>query len=262
MKGKNMSANSEYIKKIRFIEDIQLELSQIKTILEQIQILETSPLSKQDIESCYIAIASITQYLKLIRLYISINNKYQSVFNRNNEEYLDQMRKYFIFITQKMKASFGTQVSISLTQNTKFLQQLKKLTPTRLLHLLQQLDFSLLSVKKLYPKTSKYNVVHVNTYNDIIGFTLNASNFKEYFSIIRNLQHPQYEEIRELLNFIIKLLDKCSNMWMELYTLNHSKEAVQYGIKVLEQLENIMRLSNHEDLSEITRKKNSWNRYL
>jgi len=234
----------------------------IDTKEHRIKELATKLSSKNTVEDKYITIAITIFYLQSFTLYFKLNKKYNEFFNKNNFLIINKVRKNFVAIFQLLDTAFGINISTNISKNTIRLKALTKLTPKRLHNLIYKLESACLELKDTYGTTSKYSTNIITMYGNLVGFITNCIDFKTYFMATQDLRHPDNLQIKALLAYILEILEHSANFYIEGFNLKNSQKMLQEGLLILSFLENLMRLQKNDNIHNIIRKKQSWQRLL
>ncbi|MGL4561035.1 MAG: hypothetical protein ACRCV0_01930, partial [Brevinema sp.] len=109
---------------------------------------------------------------------------------------------------------------------------------------------------------SRYLNNLANMYGDMCSFILNIIDFKQYFNRIRDIADEEYLYIKNLLDFISNFLIKVADNYMETHNITDSKTFVADSIEILSFTEIYFRMRKDNRLSEVIRKKQTWERLL
>ncbi|MGL4676785.1 MAG: hypothetical protein ACRCWI_03860 [Brevinema sp.] len=212
----------------------------------------------------YVCLAIITYQLKIIELYFQQQHLYESLLDTHNKSNLDRIRKIFSEIIILLKQYFTVSLSNEFSKIPEYLPELTKLTPKRIFNLLSQLEYFCDNLKTSYGYTSKYINAITELYGDICGFTLNIIDVPQYLNVIRDLRHPEYHSINELLELMVTMLEKSSTLYIDTYNISKdNKEFVRKAIQILNILITYYRITRKDALlPELERKKKSWERHL
>ncbi|MGL5956888.1 MAG: hypothetical protein ACRC0X_09900 [Brevinema sp.] len=249
--------------KLQYDQFVLTKKKEIQEYKQQISNLQSQFTQNENVNR-YICLAMITYELKIIEIYFRQHNLYESLLDTYNKNNLDHIRKIFSEIIILLKQHFVVSLSHEFSKTQDYLQELDKLTPQRILNLLSQMEYLCSNLKISYGHTSKYIISITNIYGDICGFGLNIIDFPKYLNAIRDLRHPEYNSIQNLLELMVTILDRASTFYMDAYnTAGDDKELVRKAIQVLSLLETYYRITKQNSLlPELERKKQSWERGL
>ena len=211
----------------------------------------------------YISIAIITHKIKIIDKLYQKNSYYYSLFNKNNEVILDNIRRVFNEITFLLKQHFVVNLAPELSKPESYLKNLQELTNCRMFNLIFTLENSCYNLKHLYGPTSKYIATISIIYGDICGFFINNVDFQKILTILKDLKNPEYKITKKLFDQILEMVDKAGDFYIDAYSISNDKEILRKSIQTISFLENIYRIINKtEPLPELKRKKETCERLI
>ncbi len=236
------------------IEEYQSNISKLK-----------SQLGINESQNRYVCLAISTYKLRIASEYLKQNDMHVSLFESSDKDALESARKSLGDIILLLRNHFDITFSRGFAKNPAYLEELDQLTPQRKLNLLTQFEYLCSQLKNAYGNTSKYLVPLANLYGDTCGFALNIIDIPKCFMIMRNLQHPEYNTVKNLLTLIETMFSNASQLFIDIHSVSDSdnKEHIGKALKLLDILETYYRLSGKkEELSELSRKKQTWERFL
>ncbi|MGL4367243.1 MAG: hypothetical protein ACRCTQ_03025 [Brevinemataceae bacterium] len=258
---------TEKKKKIDYDMQVSQLQKQIYSNKETIKKLSSKITQYKTTQGYYTVIAIISIYFQTIDHYFEMNTIHQNFYNKSQPTILDKIRKELSTILTLLEQSFGTNLPDDLTTNSELMNSLTLLTPKRLCNFIRKLENECSTLKDAYGINSKYYITSVNLYSKFCNFSVNTTNFKEYFNKLRNLQDADYKDMREHIIFIQQFLDKSSELNIKAYHVSLSKTMVEDALKKLEFLELINKFSPIKDgirktTEDIKRCHDSWARLL
>ncbi|MGL4562766.1 MAG: hypothetical protein ACRCVW_02785 [Brevinema sp.] len=229
---------------------------------EKLKLISKELKKDQGFKNSYTIIAMVVYHLSIIELYFEQNDIYMSFYQRNSEPILDKIRKEFSSIFSLTGDFFGRKIPNNLTENSSAISELEKFTPKRILNLVTKMDLLYDKLKLSYGLKSRYLNNLANMYGDMCSFILNIIDFKQYFNRIRDIADEEYLYIKNLLDFISNFLIKVADNYMETHNITDSKTFVADSIEILSFTEIYFRMRKDNRLSEVIRKKQTWERLL
>ncbi len=253
--------------KLKYDQFAQTTKDSIAEYQSNISKLKTQ-LGGSESQNRYVCLAIATYQLRIASAYLKLNDMHISLFESSNNNVLESARKTFSEIILLLKTHFDMTLARGFAKNPEYLEELTHLTSQRKLSLLTQFEYLCSHLRDAYGSSSKFLVSLANLYGDTCGFTLNIINIPKCFKVMRDLQHPEYNTIKSLLNLIEKMFTDASQLFMDVHNMtlsesNDSKENIGKALRLLDILEAYYRLAGKQDnLSELHRKQQTWERFL
>lgn len=235
-------------------EEIDVNLHHIKKL--KLEITDDKALNR------YIIIAIFTYQLKIIDLYFQQNSMHIKIYQKKHDATLDKIRKLFTEIIRLMQDHFIMNTYPEWSQNKEYLNSLNQLTPQRMLTFISQLEHLSMMLRQEYG-ISSYTNVTADIYGAICRFSYNNLNIPLYLTIMKDLTHPNNLIVKNLMGFMFDMFHKGSTLYIDTFYLTSDKQMITKGLQILEVIISYYRITNNnQDLPEIIRKKQSWERQL
>ncbi|MBN2038436.1 MAG: hypothetical protein JW864_00225 [Spirochaetes bacterium] len=203
----------------------------------------------------YLNIEAILDYIKIIRLYIKMNDISLDMLDQKNETYLNNARKEIYKVLQLAEEIVGSDIDRSLKENEEYLKKIDKVNPLQIINLLNLIQNMILMLIKRMGEGSKWKWSFVDMQGRIAVIMKNFINFSD----IQKYRDPRTEFFRErqdLLKLCKKNLGIAAQQFRTRYEVSTQVPAdMLKSIELLSSLRKINVLTGESE--EATRLKNT-----
>ena len=151
----------------------------------------------------YLNIESILNYVKIIKLYMKMNDISLDMLDQKNETYLNNARKEIYKVLQLAEEIVGSDIDRTLKENEEFLKRIDKINPAQILNLLNLIQNIISMLIKRLGEGSKWKWSFVDMQGRLAVLMKNFINFSD----IQKYRDPRTEYFRERQD----LLKLCKN---------------------------------------------------
>ncbi len=146
----------------------------------------------------YKKLEMVFEYLKIIMLYVSMNDASVEMLQMRNESFLNEGRKTFYKVMQLLEDIVGADIERSLNENKEYLAKIDRVTPLQLLRLVQRVNNALTTLIDRMGAGSKWKWSFVDVYGRIAVIIRNIINFND----TQKFRDPRTEFYAERLELV------------------------------------------------------------
>lgn len=200
------AAYNDYV--AEFKGDIEASLTRIK---QADQKMRQMPRIAQ-----YKKIEMVVEYLKIIKLYLSMNDASIEILQLKQESYLNEARKAFYKVLQLFEDVLGADVDRSLNDNDDYLVKIDRVTPLQSLRLMQHVDQSLEDLIDRMGTGSKWKWSFVDMFGRVAVIKRNIISFSDTQKF-RDPRSEFYVERQELVQMCKESLKDAAQQYRTKY---------------------------------------------
>jgi hypothetical protein len=186
-----------------YVKEHQVEIEKARARLKEI----TAKTRSMPAIAGYLNIDAILEYLKIIKLYLKMNDISQDMLTQKNETFLNNARKEIYKVLQLAEDIVGNDLDRSFKENEEYLDKIEKVNPLQILNLMQMMLDVINRLIKGFGEGSKWKWSFVDIHGRISIVMKNFINF----SALQKYRDPRMEYFKERRN-MLKLCKKTMSM--------------------------------------------------
>lgn len=218
-----------------YVKSYKADIEESKKIQRE---LETKKKKMPNIEG-YLNIEMILQSLKIIVLYLQMNDSSVEMLNVRNEKFLNEGRKEYYKVLQLMEETAGTDIDRSLKENEEYLEKIDRFTPADILNLVKEIHGVLQLLIDKLGEGSKWRWSFVELQGRTSVFIKNIINFSD-IQKYRDPRSEYYSERQELMSICKNMLNESAKNYRNKYEL--STKAPEDILRSIEMLSTLRRI--------------------
>jgi hypothetical protein len=198
-----------------YVKEHQVEIEKARGRVKEV----TAKMKSMPAITGYLNIESILEYLKIIKLYIKMNDISQDMLGQKNETFLNNARKEVYKVLQLAEDIVGNELDRSLKENEEFLDKIEKVDPAQILNLMQMMLDVINRLIKGFGEGSKWKWSFVDIHGRISIVIKNFINF----SALQKYRDPRMEffkERRDLLKLCKKIMGMAAQQFRTRYEVS------------------------------------------
>ncbi|HON77303.1 MAG TPA: hypothetical protein PK544_02335 [Spirochaetota bacterium] len=164
----------------------------------------------------YKKLEMVLEYLKIIMLYVSMNDASVEMLQIKKESSLNEGRKNFYKVLQLMEDLVGTEVDRPLGENDEYLVQIEKVNPLQILRFLERINHVYSTLMDRMGEGSKWKWSFVDIKGRIAVVTKNIISFSDT-QRLRDPRSEYYVERRELMSLCKASLKEAAQQFRSKY---------------------------------------------
>jgi hypothetical protein len=219
-----------------YVKEHQQDIDKIKTKLKEV----TVKMKSMRGITGYFNIEAILDYIKIIKVYLKMNDISNDMLGQKNETYLNNARKEIYRIIQLAEEVVGSDLDRSLKENEEYLIKIEKINSAQILNLLRLIQDVIARLIKGFGEGSKWKWSFVDIQGRMAIVTRNFINF----SALQKTRDPRmqfYKERRELLKLCKSSLNNAAQQFRTRYEVSTNVPADM--IKSIELLSALRKIS-------------------
>ncbi len=198
-----------------YVKEHQVEIEQARSRIKE----TTVKIRSMPAITSYLNLDAILEYLKIIKLYIKMNDISQDMLGQKNETYLNNARKEIYKILQLAEGIVGNDLDRSLKENEEYLVKIDKINPSQILNLMQMILDVINRLIKGFGEGSKWKWSFIDIHGRIAIVIKNFINF----SALQKYRDPRMEffkERRDLLKLCKKTISMAAQQFRTRYEVS------------------------------------------
>jgi hypothetical protein len=195
----------------------------------------------------YLNIEAILDYIKIIKVYLKMNDISNDMLGQKNETYLNNARKEVYKVIQLAEEVVGNDLDRSLKENEEYLLKIQKVNSAQILNLLNLILNVIAKLIKGFGEGSKWKWSFVDILGRMAIVIRNFINFTEVQKT-RDPRMPYYKERRELMKLCKSTLNNAAQQFRTRYEVSTNVPADMIkSIELLSALRKINILSGEAE---------------
>ncbi len=218
------------------------EIKDIKTIVDdynkKVNELLVKKRSMSRIEGYY-NFEIVTYLIKIINLYLKMNDLSLEMLNIKNEKFLNEARKEFYKVLQMLEEIVGSDIDRSLRENDEYLNRIDRLNPRQILDVVQRIDSVFLSLRNKVGEGSKWKWSFVELQARVAVIIKNITNFSD-LAKYRDPREEFYRDRQMMMSMCKEGLAEAAKQYRTKYELSgKAREDLKKSIDLLSALRKI-----------------------
>ncbi|MFH0975776.1 MAG: hypothetical protein V1874_08325 [Spirochaetota bacterium] len=234
---------AEKVAYTNYVKEHQSEIEKIRAKIKEI----TAKMKSMHAISGYLKIEAIIESLKIIKLFLKMNDISFDMLGQKNETYLNNARKEVYKILQLAEEIVGNDLDRSLKENEDYLIKIEKVNPAQILNLMQLIMEVISKLIKGFGESSKWKWSFVDIQGRMAVIIKNFINF----TALQKSRDPRIEffkERRDLLKFCKTNLNMAAQQFRSRYEISAQVPAdIIKSIELLTALRKINVLTGESD---------------
>jgi hypothetical protein len=234
---------AEKVAYTNYVKEHQEEIDKIRARIKEV----TGKMKSMRGIIGYLNVESILEYIKIIKVYLKMNDISNDMLGQKNETYLNNARKEVYKVIQLAEEIVGNDLDRSLKENEEYLLKIEKINSAQILNLLTLMQDVIARLIKGFGEGSKWKWSFV----DIQGrMSIVIRNFIN-FSALQKTRDPRmqfFKERRDLLKLCKSNLNNAAQQFRTRYEVSTNVPADMIkSIELLSALRKINILSGEPD---------------
>lgn len=184
-------------KKKEFNERVKEFKEQVEGIKKKIYGLKKKSREKNNL-TAYYKVANAIESLKIVNLFCQMSDLSLEILDLKNETFLNNARKEIYNVFIPLEEVLGKEVDVPFNENLDKLEQIKLLSPSQKLKLVQKINFNIDSVIDRLGPNSKWKWNFVEFHSRVAVIIKNLINFRE----IQKNRDPRSKYYMERLSLV------------------------------------------------------------
>ncbi|MBN2400877.1 MAG: hypothetical protein JXN64_00610 [Spirochaetes bacterium] len=233
-------AYTNYVKEHQ--QDIEKSRSRLKEITNKMKSMRSI--------AGYFNIEAIIEYIKIIKIYLKMNDISKDMLGQKNETYLNNARKEIYKVLQLAEEVVGNDLDRSLKENEEYLIKIEKINSAQILNLLTLIQDVIARLIRGFGEGSKWKWSFVDIQGRMAIVIRNFINFSA-LQKTRDPRKPFFKERRDLLKLCKSNLNNAAQQFRTRYEVSTNVPADMIkSIELLSALRKINILSGETEESD------------
>ena len=232
--------------KAAFNDEIKDITRSIEEYYKKVREIEVKKKKMQNIEGYY-NIEKADFLMKIISLYIKMNDLSLEMLRIKNEKFLNEARKEFYKVLQAMESVVGSDIDRSLKENDSYLEKIDRFNPQQILDMVRKINDAFNDLRFKVGENSKWKWSFVELQARSAIITKNITSFSD-IAKLRDPRTKYYYERRELMQICKDALAEAAKQYRTKYELSgKSRDDLSKSIELLSALRKIHVLFGESD---------------
>lgn len=217
------------------VKDIKKEVDELNRHLREV----LNKKKKMQSLSAYYNLELVSTQMKIINLYLRMNDLSLEMLNIKNDAFLNNARKEFYKVLQYMEDIVGNEVERSLKDNDEYLVKIEQLNPKQILQFVEKIHSIFSRLRSKVGEESKWKWSFVELQARVAVITKNITNFSD-LGKHRDPRQPYFYDRRDLMQLCKDSLTEAAKQYRTKYELSgKAREDLKRSIDLLSALRKI-----------------------